>query len=107
MSLSRIVVTGANGQVGATLCALLGDKAIPLTREQIDLSKPETIPEILERLNPDAVINPAAYTAVDKAEEESMLAHVINADAVHAFALWCAAKQIPFVHFSTDYVFDG
>lgn len=107
MKLRRIAVLGANGQVGRALAAQLGERAIPLTRAEADLAHPEKLAAILDLHDPDAVINAAAYTAVDKAEEEPKLAHTINADAPQVLAAWCAAKGKPFVHYSTDYVFDG
>lgn len=103
----RIAVTGANGQVGRALVALLGSRALPLTRAEADLSQPDTLAQVLDALQPDAVINAAAYTAVDKAESEPDAAFAINADAPAALARWCAAHDVPFVHYSTDYVFSG
>lgn len=104
---SRIAVLGANGQVGSALVALLGGRAIPLTREEADLSKPDSLSAVLDRIKPDAVINAAAYTTVDKAEEERDLAFAINAESPARLAEWCAAHGMPFVHYSTDYVFSG
>lgn len=105
--MKRVAVFGANGQVGRAMMALLGDAALPLTRAEADLSQPQSLAAALDALQPDAVINAAAYTAVDKAEEERELAMRINAESPSAMARWCAARDIPFVHFSTDYVFDG
>lgn len=102
-----ILVTGANGQVGGALVNLLYDNVVGLTREEFDLSRPDTLTAMMESINPSAIINAAAYTAVDKAEEEEALATVINGESVGVMARWCAAKHIPFVHYSTDYVFDG
>jgi dTDP-4-dehydrorhamnose reductase len=85
----------------------LGERAIPLTQAELDLSKIDTIRETLDRYSPDVVINPAAYTAVDKAEEEQGLASLINGEAPGVMAAWCNDKRIPFIHYSTDYVFDG
>lgn len=105
--MKRVAVFGANGQVGRAMVALLGDAALPLTRLEADLSEPHSLATVLDALQPDAVINAAAYTAVDKAEEERELASRINADSPSAMAQWCAAHDVPFLHFSTDYVFDG
>lgn len=105
--LQRIVVLGANGQVGSALVALLGDRAVPLTRAEADLSQPDSLAAVLDAMMPDAVINAAAYTAVDKAEEEPDVAFAANADSPAAIARWCAAHNVPFVHYSTDYVFSG
>lgn len=105
----RILVTGANGQVGSALLSSLGalGSVVPVTRADLDLSFAASIEPTLNRLNPDLLINPAAYTAVDRAEDEPDLAHLINAEAPRVMARWAAARGVPFVHFSTDYVFDG
>ena len=105
----RILVTGANGQVGSALLSSLGalGSVIPVVRADLDLSFAASIEPTLNRLNPDLLINPAAYTAVDRAEDEPDLAHRINAEAPGIMARWAAARAVPFVHFSTDYVFDG
>jgi dTDP-4-dehydrorhamnose reductase len=105
----RILVTGATGQVGGSLVARLPASATVLAadRSVLDLAEPHTIIGTLDRLAPDIVFNPAAYTAVDKAEDEPELAMRINAEAPGAMARWAAARNVPLVHFSTDYVFDG
>jgi dTDP-4-dehydrorhamnose reductase len=103
----RYLVTGAKGQVGGALAKRLGAAAIPVDVTEMDLSKPETIAAALKHYNPDVIINPAAYTAVDKAESEEALAHIINADAVREIARYAFAHNIPLVHYSTDYVFPG
>jgi dTDP-4-dehydrorhamnose reductase len=61
----------------------------------------------LDRIGPDLIINPAAYTAVDRAEEDGALAFRVNADAPQRMAAWAAAQGVPMIHLSTDYVFDG
>jgi dTDP-4-dehydrorhamnose reductase len=76
-------------------------------RSVLDLSKPETIHSVLDTIAPDVIINPAAYTAVDKAETEKELAYTINAKSVEVMAAYAAAKHIPFISYSTDYVFTG
>ncbi|MBD3665142.1 dTDP-4-dehydrorhamnose reductase [Sulfitobacter sp. TSTF-M16] len=101
----NILVFGKNGQVAQELNAL--DGTMCLDRDSADLTNPDTCAALIEDHNPDAVINAAAYTAVDKAEEEEPLATVINGDAPGAMAKVCAALGIPFVHISTDYVFEG
>ena len=68
---------------------------------------PQAIPSALDRLVPDIIVNPAAYTAVDKAEDEPELAMRVNAQAPGIIARWAAARHVPLIHFSTDYVFDG
>jgi dTDP-4-dehydrorhamnose reductase len=104
-----IVLTGTRGQVGGALRPLLerrGDLVAP-GRAEFDLSKPDTLAAALDGLKPDLIINPAAYTAVDRAEDEPELAHRVNAEAPAAMARWAARHRVPLVHFSTDYVFDG
>ncbi|MCA6107128.1 dTDP-4-dehydrorhamnose reductase [Bradyrhizobium cenepequi] len=105
----RILLTGTNGQVGGALQPLLakhGTIIAPL-RAEFDLSKPETLAERLDSFRPDLIINPAAYTAVDRAEDERELAFLVNAKAPETIAKWAAQHRVPLVHFSTDYVFDG
>jgi dTDP-4-dehydrorhamnose reductase len=105
----RILVTGVTGQVGGALVARFPPSATVLAadRSVLDLAAPQAIAAILDRLAPDVIFNPAAYTAVDKAEDEPELAACINAEAPGAMARWAAAHDVPLIHFSTDYVFDG
>ena len=101
----RILVFGKTGQV-ATELARQAD-VITLGRDQADLADPAACAAAIRTHAPEAVINAAAYTAVDKAEEEEDLATTINGAAPAAMAAVCADLGIPFVHISTDYVFDG
>jgi dTDP-4-dehydrorhamnose reductase len=103
--MTTILVFGQTGQVATEMqdCA----QVIALGRAQADLSDPDACADIIKTRRPDVVINAAAYTAVDQAEDEEALASVINGDAPAAMARACAALDIPFVHISTDYVFDG
>ncbi|MGH9696742.1 MAG: dTDP-4-dehydrorhamnose reductase, partial [Bryobacteraceae bacterium] len=104
----RILVTGASGQVGrALLLTLPHHDLIAANRSLIDLSQPDACHVVLGRLKPEIVINAAAYTAVDQAESQSDVATLVNAEAPAAMARWAAEHGVPFVHFSTDYVFDG
>jgi dTDP-4-dehydrorhamnose reductase len=105
----RILLTGTNGQVGGALQPLLAKHGtmIAPSRVEFDLSKPETLAERLDSFKPDLIINPAAYTAVDRAEDERELAFLVNAKAPEAIAKWAAQHRVPLIHFSTDYVFDG
>jgi dTDP-4-dehydrorhamnose reductase len=104
----KILLTGVTGQVGHALAQRLADYTLVLPdRAQLDLSKPDEIAPYVERIAPDLIINPAAYTAVDKAEAEPELAGLINTEAVRALAQSAARRGIGLVHFSTDYVFDG
>ena len=101
-----IVVTGANGQVGTAFRSLL-PQATFFTRSELDLSDIAAIRPALEAVEPDTIINCAAYTAVDRAEEDEHTARLVNAVAVGEMARSAAALQIPLVTYSTDYVFDG
>ena len=105
----RILLTGAAGQVGGALLPLLRERAdvVAPLRDQFDLSRPGELAGRLDSIKPDLIINPAAYTAVDRAEDERELAFRINAEAPEAIARWAAPRGVPLVHFSTDYVFDG
>jgi dTDP-4-dehydrorhamnose reductase len=100
-----ILVFGKTGQVAREL-QLLGT-VTALGREEVNLSDPQACAEAIRHYAPDAVINAAAYTAVDQAEDEEAVATVINGDAPTAMAMACAPLNIPFVHISTDYVFEG
>ena len=100
-----ILVIGKNGQVATELQRFSG--VIALGRAEVDLSNPWACAEAISKHHPNAVINAAAYTAVDKAEKEEPLATLINGYAPKAIAQVCAKLGIPLVHISTDYVFDG
>src|SRR5690606_4091604 len=76
--------------------------------EVADFDQPGSLPALLDRLRPSLVVNAAAYTAVDRAEQEPDAASRANAQAPGVIARWCAARRgVPLVHYSTDYVFDG
>lgn len=100
-----ILVFGASGQVATELQRQAAVTA--LGRADCDLMIPDAISGVIETHQPSLVINAAAYTAVDRAEEQEPQAMVLNADAPGAMARACAARGIPFCHVSTDYVFDG
>ncbi|PJJ96384.1 dTDP-4-dehydrorhamnose reductase [Lysobacteraceae bacterium NML91-0213] len=114
-----IVVFGGNGQVGRELLRALADvdRVVAATRSgaladgspcaQADFADVGQALALLERERPLAVVNAAAYTAVDRAESEPEAACAANAHAPGAIAGWCAAHGVPLVHYSTDYVFDG
>lgn len=105
----RILLTGRDGQVGWELrCSLqaLGEVLAP-GRDELDLAAPGRLGALLRALDPDLVVNAAAYTAVDRAESEPELAQAVNADAVGAIAQACAAAGCALVHYSTDYVYPG
>jgi dTDP-4-dehydrorhamnose reductase len=106
----KIALLGPDGQVGWELRRALSPlgELIPLTRaEGGDLSRPEALAAALRTLRPDAVVNAAAYTAVDKAESEPALAHTVNAEAPAAVAAVVCELGGWLLHYSTDYVFDG
>lgn len=105
----RLLVTGRDGQVVRALRAKSGGDldVIALGRPELDLSQPETLGAVVARVKPDVIVNAAAYTAVDKAEEEEALATTINGEAAGALARAAAELGIPIVQISTDYVFDG
>ncbi len=100
------LVFGRTGQV-ATELARLAPEATFLGRDAADLADPAACAAAIRDRRPEAVINAAAYTAVDRAEEEEDLARLVNGAAPGAMARACADLGIPFVHVSTDYVFDG
>ena len=100
-----ILVFGKSGQVATELAQF--DDVTCLGRDDCDLEIPENCCAAILRLNPSAVINAAAYTAVDLAKTEVEKAKRLNTDAPTEMAKCCAALDIPFVHISTDYVFDG
>ncbi|MEA5669632.1 dTDP-4-dehydrorhamnose reductase [Stenotrophomonas sp. MH1] len=114
-----VLVFGGNGQVGQELLrALHGvDEVVATTRsgrlpdgsdcETADFTQPEQLTTLLDRIRPGVVINAAAYTAVDRAEQEPEAAFAANAQAPGVIARWCAVHGVPMVHYSTDYVFDG
>lgn len=100
-----VLVFGATGQVASELARLPGTTC--LSRNQADLSLPETCADAIRALAPRAVINAAAYTAVDRAETEETLATIVNGASPAAMAATCADLGIPIIQISTDYVFDG
>jgi dTDP-4-dehydrorhamnose reductase len=105
----RILLTGANGQVGWELqrsLAPLGE-VIACNRSRLDLADPDTLRQRVRAIAPEAIVNAAAYTAVDKAESEPELARAINAIAPGVLAEEAQHLGAVLVHYSTDYVFDG
>lgn len=109
MARPLLLVTGGSGQVGTGLARANRDRfdlAMP-TRGELDLASPEAISRVVEARDWAAVINCAAYTAVDKAESDRDAAFAINAAAPAVFAEATAGRGIPLLHVSTDYVFDG
>lgn len=111
MSKYTVALIGQHGQVSTYLQrAFKHEKDIRLLvlgREQLDLSRPDTVCESLEAVEFDLLINPAAFTAVDLAEEQHEQSFAINRDAAAQLALVCAKRKTPMIHYSTDYVFPG
>ncbi len=108
MTQKPILVTGANGQLGRALAvALRGQEAVFWSRDEVDLADASALQEALNSTPCRGIINTAAYTAVDRAEEDETHATRINGEAPGIMAAYCAANGLPFVHYSTDYVFDG
>jgi dTDP-4-dehydrorhamnose reductase len=115
----RLLLTGANGQLGRELRRALQPigTLIASSRdgrlhdgghgEAVNLAHPESLTAVLDQVQPAIIVNAAAYTAVDRAESEPALAHRVNAEAVAVIARWAAAHAALIVHYSTDYVFDG
>jgi dTDP-4-dehydrorhamnose reductase len=105
----RVLVTGITGQVGGALVTRLQavGTVVPTDETTFDFNKLNAIAETLDSLAPDLIINPAAYTAVDKAEDEPDLAMRVNGEAPGIIARWAAKHDVPLLHFSTDYVYDG
>lgn len=107
--MTRILLTGANGQVGEELkhtLTALGD-VIAIDRSQWDLANPESIRPLVQETRPEFIVNAAAYTAVDKAESEVDLANLINGTAPRVLAEEAEKLGAKLLHISTDYVFDG
>lgn len=106
----KILVTARNGQVGQAIekaAALFDVEVRALSRSQLDICDEGAINRLMEQYKPDVLINAAAYTAVDQAESEAAEAFRINCDGPECLALACANASIPFLHISTDFVFDG
>jgi dTDP-4-dehydrorhamnose reductase len=109
--MKKILVTGATGQLGNELNVLAPSYSqlewVFADRTLLDLSELNTISKVLDEIQPQIIINCAAYTAVDKAESETDLADILNHQAVAVLAQWTKANNCQFLHISTDYVFDG
>ncbi len=117
----KVLVLGANGQLGRAFAenaelAALGDVSFTTRDGKVDQAKAthaldmadsRAISVLLDELDPDLIINAAAYTAVDRAENEEALATQINGHSLSVIGTWAARKQALVVHYSTDYVFDG
>lgn len=102
----RILVPGADGQVGWAL-ARADPQIVAFGRKELDIADPTAVAARMEEVRPDLVVNAAAYTAVDRAEEDAEAAFKANRDGPAHLAAACARAGIPLIHLSTDYVFDG
>ena len=106
----KLLITGREGQLARALleaAAGAGLEAVAIGRPGIDVTDERSVREVIARARPDILVNTAAYTAVDKAESESVLAHAVNALGAGFVAKACAAHAIPIIQISTDHVFDG
>jgi dTDP-4-dehydrorhamnose reductase len=102
----RVALIGAAGQLGTDLqTALADEELIPLGHGDIELTSDESIANCLGQLEPQLVINCAAYNLVDRAEDEPQVAHDVNALGPRRLAIWCAQRDVCLTHFSSDYVF--
>ncbi|MBY4898109.1 dTDP-4-dehydrorhamnose reductase [Cupriavidus sp. AU9028] len=104
-----ILITGARGQVGFELCRSLAPlgRVVAVDRSRCDLARPEQVRQLVREVRPDVIVNAAAYTAVDRAEDDATLAFAVNRDGPALLAEEAARAGILLVHYSTDYVFDG
>jgi dTDP-4-dehydrorhamnose reductase len=107
----KILITGKNGQVGSCLVDQLSTMSdvtlLVLDRDQLDITYATQVNKVIAEFNPNIIINAAAYTAVDKAEQESELAYTINRDGPHNLAVAANEINATIIHISTDYVFAG
>jgi dTDP-4-dehydrorhamnose reductase len=106
----KILITGANGQLGQELMVVFKDskhQLVALSHKDLDISNVENVANVLADIKPAIVINCAAYTAVDKAETESLKAYDINEKGAKNLAITCKKNSIKLIHISTDFVFDG
>jgi len=104
----KILITGSNGQLGQALIKALSDHIVyPHDIDTLDITQADAVETCVAELQPDFVINAAAYTAVDKAESDVETADAINHKAVANLAEACANHNVRMIHVSTDFVFDG
>ena len=104
----RVAIIGTSGQLATELRRRpWGSGLVPCVPEKVDITDTAQLPRLLDRLQPDLVLNASAYTAVDRAEEERERAFAVNATGPGNLAAWCSSHGAALVHVSTDYVFDG
>jgi len=110
---TRVLVTGADGQLGRSIADRQADprfehlSVVTYTRRSLDLTDPSTVERSMDEFRPNVVVNTAAFNAVDAAEHDAATANAVNADAVGRLAAACNDHDVRLVHLSTDYVFDG
>jgi dTDP-4-dehydrorhamnose reductase len=110
LSHKRILVTGANGQLGSAIVSILQQQHLDVMgtdRKIMDITNQTQVFDVVKQVNPDVIIHCAAYTAVDKAEEDKVNCYKVNVEGTRHLALVAKARNIEFIFFSTDYVFDG
>ena len=110
LSHKRILVTGANGQLGSAIVSVFKQHhmdVIGTDRSMMDITNQDQVFEVVKQLKPQVIIHCAAYTAVDQAEEDKKTCYRVNVDGTRNLALIAKAMNIEFIYFSTDYVFDG
>lgn len=108
--MTKVLVTGAKGMLGQDLCPILEDNGYEVFEtdiDNLDITNPQTVDEVFGQEEPDFVIHCAAYTNVDKAEEDIETARLINKQGTENIAKACSKYNITLVYISTDYVFDG
>ena len=107
--MKKVLITGANGQLGKALVKTAPDgyEILALARQDLDICQNERVEEALSAISPQVVINAAAYTAVDKAEDEPDKAFAVNAEGARILARAATENNARFIHISTDFVFDG
>lgn len=105
----KVLLTGANGQLGLCFQDRISDsvKLTALSSKELDITCKASVQKIVNLVKPDVIVNCAAYTAVDKAESEPELAHAVNCQGPENLAYAAAMLDVPLIHVSTDYVFDG
>src|SRR6266516_3209964 len=110
MSTRPILVAGRSGQLARCLLETAAERGISLVaigRPELNLEDKNTVERAVGTVKPSAMINAAAYTAVDRAEAESERAFAVNRDGAEHFAVEAQKRDVPLIHISTDYVFDG
>lgn len=107
MSKNKVLVIGSSGQVASCLKEVASKNFLFVGRPLVDICDNRQLQDAITIFQPDLIINCSAYTAVDRAEQEPDLAYKINAQAVEELSKLCAENNIPLIHLSTDYVFDG